>query len=173
MHQTQSPDPMTSRIYCRVARLVHPVISQGGAEGAAAFREAADRALAACGMHVAAGGHLHAMICEAVVEHAAQTIEQNGSGSDEAKAAVEGACKAWEQWVTAPVSGAPEAMPQYQEWLQGLPEGLSRPVPDRLAKVLPPTVQFILLQMPTGDMFQSHYLCGYIHPSESCAFRPG
>lgn len=120
-----------------MARLVHPVISQGGDAGAAAFRAAGDRALAACGMHVSAGGHLHALICEAVSEHAAQAILGSGADSAAARGAVDDACKAWEQWVTAPVAGTADALARYRAWLQDLPEQVTRPVPDRIPKVRP------------------------------------
>lgn len=86
-------------------------------------------------MHVAAGGHLHAMICEAVCEDATQAIQEHGPDSSEARKAVDGGCKAWEQWVSAPVAGTADALSRYQAWLQGLPEGLVRAVPDRIPKV--------------------------------------
>lgn len=129
--------PQRVALLSRVARLVHPVISQGGAPGAAAFRSAADRALAACGMHVAAAGHLHAMVCEAFAEYAAEAIEAHGADSMAARDAVQAACVAWEAWVAAPVAGGDDAMAGYQGWLQGLPEALTRPVPDRMTKVRP------------------------------------
>lgn len=121
----------------RVAKAVHPVISQGGLEGAAEFRAAAARALDACGMHIAAGGHLHALICEAEGEHATAAIEAHGGDSAEAQQAVAAACTAWERWATAPVIGTADALAGYQQWLTALPDGLKREVPDRIPKVTP------------------------------------
>eukprot|EP00892_Ulva_mutabilis_P011035 jgi/Ulvmu1/8303/UM042_0008.1 len=122
--------------YLTVAKAVHPVISQDRAEGAAVFRAAAERALTACGMHIAAAGHLHALICETEAEFAAAAIEASGADSAEATQAVDAACAAWERWATAPVIGTADALTGYQEWLQGLPDGLRREVPERIPKAM-------------------------------------
>lgn len=148
---------------CRVAKAVDPVISQGGAAAQAAFRVAAGRALTACGLHIAAGGHLHAMICEAETEHAAAAIEAHGAGSAEAQEAVSAACDAWERWATAPVIGTADALDGYRQWLQALPDALRRAVPDRIPKVtLPP-------RMPLPARHPSHQQ----HACSPCAFASG
>lgn len=121
---------------CRIAREADPEIAQGGEPGAAAFRQLASEAIAACGLHVKQGQAVHTEACKFEAERLTEAIEAHGTDSAQAQEAAAHAAAAWGVRLGAVLSDSNEAMAEFNEWRDGLPPALRDAcTPPKLDKV--------------------------------------